>query len=133
MKRKPASNRIRESGARKIFRVFNALFLAAVCIVIIIPIWNVIVTSFAEDKDVMGGVYLLIPKSFTLKNYIRIFNSGYMRGFWNSMFVAVVGTGLAMLADESLLRRGFAVFLLLIGLRQLFPGKPKKKKTGPEA
>jgi hypothetical protein len=38
-----------------------------------------------------------------------------------------------MLADESLLRRGFAVFLLLIGLRQLFPGKPKKKKTGPEA
>ena len=36
-------------------------------------------------------------------------------------------------ADESLLRRGFAVFLLLIGLRQLFPGKPKKKKTGPEA
>ena len=97
MKRKPASNRIRESGARKIFRVFNALFLAAVCIVIIIPIWNVIVTSFAEDKDVMGGVYLLIPKSFTLKNYSRIFNSGYMRGFWNSMFVAVVGTGLAML------------------------------------
>ena len=42
-------------------------------------------------------------------------------------------TRLAMLADESLLRRGFAVFLLLIGLRQLFPGKPKKKKTGPEA
>ena len=46
---------------------------------------------------------------------------------------ALLGTGLAMLADESLLRRGFAVFLLLIGLRQLFPGKPKKKKTGPEA
>ena len=45
---------------------------------------------------------------------------------------ALLGTGLAMLADESLLRRGFAVFLLLIGLRQLFPGKPKKKKTGPE-
>ena len=35
---------------------------------------------------------------------------------------ALLGTGLAMLADESLLRRGFAVFLLLIGLRQLFPG-----------
>ena len=46
---------------------------------------------------------------------------------------ALLGTGLAMLADENLLRRGFAVFLLLIGLRQLFPGKPKKKKTGPEA
>ena len=43
---------------------------------------------------------------------------------------AVLGTGLAMLADESLLRRGFAVFLLLIGLRQLFPGTSIKKKTG---
>ena len=90
-------NKIRESNARKVFRVFNALFLAIVCIIVIIPIWNVIVTSFAEDKDVMGGVYLLIPKSFTLENYVRILNSGYMRGFWNSMFVAVVGTVLAML------------------------------------
>ena len=43
---------------------------------------------------------------------------------------AALGTGLAMLADESLLRRGFAVFLLLIGLRQLFPGTSIKKKTG---
>ena len=97
MKKGRNHNKIRESNARKIFRVFNALFLAIVCIIVIIPIWNVIITSFAEDKDVMGGVYLLIPKSFTLGNYVRILNSGYMRGFWNSMFVAVVGTVLAML------------------------------------
>lgn len=45
----------------------------------------------------MGGVYLLIPKSFTLKNYLKIFNSGYMRGFYNSMFIAVVGTAIAMM------------------------------------
>ncbi|MEY8353247.1 carbohydrate ABC transporter permease [Lachnospiraceae bacterium 54-53] len=90
------NGRIRESGARKAFRVFNAVFLAIVCIIIVIPIWNVAVTSFAEDQDVMGGVYLLFPKSFTLKNYIRIFNSGYMRGFWNSMITAAGGTALAM-------------------------------------
>lgn len=90
-------NQIRESKARIAFRIFNALFLALVCIIVIIPIWNVLVTSFAEDKDVMGGVYLIIPKSFTLKNYIRIFNSGYMRGFKNSLFIAVTGTCLAML------------------------------------
>ena len=88
---------IRESNARKIFRVVNGLFLALVCIVVVIPIWNVVVTSFAQDKDVMGGVYLLIPKSFTLKNYLKIFNSGYMRGFYNSMFIAVVGTAIAMM------------------------------------
>lgn len=90
-------NQIRESNARIAFRIFNAIFLAMICIIVVIPIWNVLVTSFAEDKDVMGGVYLIFPKSFTLKNYIKIFNSGYMRGFWNSMFVATVGTLLAML------------------------------------
>ncbi|MTK06498.1 MAG: carbohydrate ABC transporter permease [Hungatella sp.] len=88
--------KIKESNSRKIFRLFNALFLAVVCIIVVIPIWNVVVTSFAQDQDVMGGVYLLLPKSFTLKNYARVMNSGYMRGFWNSMFVAVSGTALAM-------------------------------------
>lgn len=90
------NRRIRESKSRKAFRVFNAVFLAIVCIIIVIPIWNVAVTSFAEDQDVMGGVYLLLPRSFTLKNYIRILNSGYMRGFWNSMITAAGGTALAM-------------------------------------
>ena len=89
--------RIKESTPRKIFRVFNALFLALVCVIVVIPIWNVIVTSFAEDKDVMGGVYLLIPKSFTLKNYARVLDSGYMQGFKNSMITACGGTALAML------------------------------------
>ncbi len=89
--------KIRESRSRRIFRIFNALFLSLICVIVVIPIWNVIVTSFAEDKDVMGGVYLLFPKSFTLKNYVKVLNSGYMRGFWNSMFTAVVGTAVAML------------------------------------
>ena len=116
---------IRESNARKIFRVVNGLFLALVCIVVVIPIWNVVVTSFAQDKDVMGGVYLLIPKSFTLKNYLKIFNSGYMRGFYNSMFIAVVGTAIAMmitvplgyaLAQKKLMGRKIIMRLISITL-----------------
>lgn len=106
MWKKKNPNEIRESNARKAFRAFNAIFLGLVCFVVVVPIWNVIVTSFAEDKDVMGGVYLLIPKSFTLKNYVRILNSGYMRGFWNSMFVAVTGTLIAMLVTVPM---GFAL------------------------
>ena len=58
---KKKSTAIRESNARKAFRIVNGLFLTLVCIIVVIPIWNVVVTSFAQDKDVMGGVYLLIP------------------------------------------------------------------------
>lgn len=88
---------IRESSGRKVFNWFNRIFLALVCISILIPIWNVLITSFSKDIDVMGNDYMLVPHSFTLANYWRILNSGYTLAFRNSMFVAVTGTSLAML------------------------------------
>lgn len=118
---------IRESTSRKVFRVFNVLLLSLICIVVIIPIWNALITSFSEDKDVMGGAYLLIPKSFTVKTYARVLNSGYMRGFWNSMFVAVTGTIVAMiltvplgyaLAQKKLVGR--SIFMRLISITLVF-------------
>lgn len=121
------SNAIKESAARKAFRVFNTVFLAMICFIVVVPIWNVIITSFAEDKDVMGGVYLLVPKSFTLRSYTRVLNSGYMRGFWNSMYIAVVGTVVAMvitvplgyaLAQRKLIARNF--FLKMVSLTLVF-------------
>ena len=88
---------IRESRSRKVFRVFNAITLALICLIFIIPIWNVLITSVAKDIDVMGANYLLVPRSFTLTNYWRVLNSGYMGAFKNSLFVAVVGTAVSML------------------------------------
>lgn len=87
---------IKESSSRKIFNVINRVLLGFVCLIIIIPIWNVIITSFAKDIDVMGNSYLLVPRSFTIQNYIRILQSGYMQAFKNSLFVAIVGTVLSM-------------------------------------
>ncbi len=121
------ANAIKESPQRKAFRVFNVIFLAIVCTIVVIPIWNVLITSLAEDKDVMGGVYLIIPRSFTFKCYARVLNSGYMRGFWNSMFIAVVGTLVAMvitvpmgfaLAQRRLIARN--VFMKMISLTLVF-------------
>ena len=118
---------IRESTARKTFRVCNTILLTLICVIVIIPIWNVLITSFSEDRDVMGGAYLLIPRSFTLINYARVLNSGYMRGFWNSIFVAGIGTLVAMtltvpmgyaLAQKKLMGRD--VFMKIISLTLVF-------------
>lgn len=103
---KKNKNHIKESKSRIAFRIFNTIMLATICLIVIIPIWNVVITSFAEDKDVMGGVYLLLPKSFTLKNYAKVLKSGYMSGFINSLFVAVAGTLLAMVVTVAM---GFAL------------------------
>lgn len=73
----------------------------------------------------MGGAYLIIPKSFTLKNYIKVLNSGYMRGFWNSMITACGGTAIAMaitvpmgyvLAQKDLVGRRIIMKLISITL-----------------
>lgn len=88
---------IRESRGRKVFNIINRVLLLLVCLIVIVPIWNVLITSVAADKDVMGNDYLLIPRSFTLSNYSRVLHSGYMQAFRNSIFVAVAGTALSML------------------------------------
>lgn len=93
---KTHSNKIKTSTGRKVFMVVNALVLTFVCLTIVIPLWNIIITSLAEDKDVMGKVYLLWPKSFTLVNYDRVLRSGYFDAFCNSLFVAAVGTALSL-------------------------------------
>lgn len=95
MKKKSPSG-IRESNSRKAFHILNALILSFLCLIFIIPIWNVLITSLAKDIDVMGTDYLLVPHSFTLQNYWRVLNSGYMGAFRNSLFVAFAGTALSM-------------------------------------
>ncbi|AEV29497.1 ABC-type sugar transport system, permease component [Sphaerochaeta pleomorpha str. Grapes] len=87
---------IQESSGRKIFLFLNWVILGIICLIFIIPIWNVLITSFATDIEVMGNDYLLVPHSFTLNNYFRVFNSGYMGAFKNSLFVAILGTLLSM-------------------------------------
>lgn len=97
---------LRDSRGRKVFRVLNVLILAFICLIFIIPIWNVLITSVAKDVDVMGTDYLLVPRSFTLQNYWRVLNSGYMGAFRNSLFVALSGTALSMLISVPM---GFAL------------------------
>lgn len=115
----------KQNTGRVIFSILNKLFLTLVCLTILIPIWNVLITSFAKDIDVMGNDYLLVPHSFTLKNYIHILQSGYMKAFKNSIFVAIIGTSLSMfisiplgfaLSRKDLLGRNFLMKILTLTL-----------------
>ncbi len=119
------TNYIKETKGRKIFNIVNKILLAFICLIIIIPIWNVLITSVAIDKDVIGSDYLLIPRSFTLKNYAKVLQSGYMQAFKNSLFVAIIGTALSMfislplgyaLSRKDLVLRGFWMKILTFTL-----------------
>lgn len=118
---------IKETTARKVFRIINTFLLIFICLIFIIPIWNVVITSLAQDIDVIGNDYLLVPHSFTLQNYWKVLNSGYMVAFKNSLFVAVCGTMLSMaitipmgfaLAQKNLIGR--SIFLKAIVFTLVF-------------
>ena len=119
------TNYIKETKGRKIFNIVNKILLAFICLIIIIPIWNVLITSVAIDKDVIGSDYLLIPRSFTLKNYAKVLQSCYMQAFKNYLFVAIIGTALSMfislplgyaLSRKDLVLRGFWMKILTFTL-----------------
>jgi len=105
------------------FTLLNGTILFCVCMIFIIPLWNVIITSLAQDQDVIGKVYLLIPKSFTLKSYFQVFRSGYFHSFMVSIIIAVIGTIFSMiitlpagyaLAQKNLVGRKLFMYLILI-------------------
>jgi ABC-type sugar transport system, permease component len=111
--------------SRKVFLIINFLLLAFVCFLVLLPLWNIIITSLAQDADVQAGKYLLVPRSFTLKAYLRIFHSGYIRSFYNSIGVAVFGTIFSMiitlpmafsLAQKNLVARKFFMGFVVVTL-----------------
>lgn len=82
---------------RKIFVILNGIILSSVCLVVLIPLVMILVTSLSPDAVVARKGFVLIPQAITFKNYIAILNSGYMKAFWNSVFVTVAATAFSMI------------------------------------
>ncbi len=87
----------RMSMSRKIFLIFNYAICFFMALAVLFPLWMALATSVAPDAQVIQGNFVMFPKSFSLDCYITVFQSGYMKGFYNSMMIAVVGTVLSML------------------------------------
>ncbi|MBN2545975.1 MAG: carbohydrate ABC transporter permease [Spirochaetes bacterium] len=120
---KKINNKIKNSFGRKVFVVFNGILLFCICLVFIVPLWNVLITSVAKDQDVLGNVYLIVPKSFSLKQYSRILQSGYFKSFVRSIIIATIGTMFSMtitlpagytLAQKNLVGRNLFMNLIII-------------------
>jgi putative aldouronate transport system permease protein len=109
---------------RKVFRVVNGLFILAICLSIIIPLWMVVMTSFSPDAVAADKGYVLIPQSLELTSYQRVFSSrGYMGSLINSLLITVAATALSMaltstmayaLSQKQLVWQGFWMNLVLV-------------------
>ena len=96
-----------------IFDSLNGMFLIFLCVVMLYPLYYVLVASVSDGFKFMGHTGLLwAPLGFSTAAYRMVFNNPMViRGFLNSVYLVVVGTGVNLLmtsfAAYVLSRKGF--------------------------
>lgn len=79
---------------RKIFGIFGHGFLIALAIVWLLPVAWLLLQSFRKEPGATTSY--LIPREWTLDNYIKLFTEtslfNFPRWFMNTLFVAIIST-----------------------------------------
>ena len=85
--------KVKRSKGERIFTVFNYIFLTAVIILCIYPVWYVAMASVSDSNQLMQHSGLLIlPKGFNLSAYSKVFDNPMIpRGYLNTLFLLFVG------------------------------------------
>ncbi|MBI3151960.1 MAG: carbohydrate ABC transporter permease [Chloroflexi bacterium] len=76
-----------------VMRVFVYLFLVILLVITIVPIWLLIINATRSTEQIQQGISIL-PSTHLIDNYKLLLSKGLdlIRGFSNSMFVAVAST-----------------------------------------
>ncbi|MBE5966030.1 MAG: carbohydrate ABC transporter permease [Lachnospiraceae bacterium] len=86
--------KIKASRSRKVFMVFNYIFLALFGFISLYPFWYVLVASLNTGRDfVKGGVYFW-PREFTLENFAHAFKDSRI---FDSLTISTARTLLGVL------------------------------------
>lgn len=80
---------MKKSINNKLFRILNTVFLLLFTIMIIIPLWNVVISSFASSTALAEGNYILFPNELSLENYRAVFSDNTI---WRALFISVSKT-----------------------------------------
>ena len=80
-------------------QILLIVFFAAVCVVVLYPILNVLSVSLSSDAQVLRGDVTFYPKGLTAAAYKAVFsNQRILRAFGNSLFIAITGCVLGLTA-----------------------------------
>lgn len=100
------------------------VLLTFVLIIIAFPLIYLVSASFSSPQAVISGRVWLLPEDFTIKGYEAIFkDSSIIRGFLNSLYITVVGTGINILMTVMMAypisrkkfygRKAFTMFMMI--------------------
>lgn len=113
----------RISISQKVFTLFNTIFMLALCVISIIPIWHVIMASISEPALVdMSSGFVLRPLGQVSMNAYKLIlkYKGIWTGYGNTLFYVVmqciITSILSVMAGYILSRKRFRYRGVLMGM-----------------
>lgn len=88
---------VQETRVDRIFMVGVYILLTTFLLIVLVPLINILASSFSSPAAVSGGRVFLWPVDFTLIGYEAVLsNQAILTGFGNSLFYAGVGTAVSV-------------------------------------
>ncbi|MDQ0062547.1 carbohydrate ABC transporter permease [Paenibacillus harenae] len=80
---------VRGDWDSRVFDAVNICLLVVITILIVVPLWNVIVSSFSSGRALAEGGFIFWPTEFSFENYRAVFRDSTI---WQSFFISVSKT-----------------------------------------
>ena len=105
---------------RRIGYVFLYLFLGAVAVIQIFPIFCLFLFSLKDNREIFSGSPFALPSEFRWENYTKVWESGIGVYFWNSIWITalsiILTVILASMATFAITRMKWKYSKLVLGL-----------------
>ncbi len=91
-------------SGENVFQVVDVLLLTLVSLIIIIPVFSVVMTSFVSQSEIARrGSFILIPEKFDFTAFRMLWSGrkSIIRAYSNTMYRVLLGTSLQMLMTIS--------------------------------
>lgn len=105
----------------QVFYFLNNVLIGVIMLIVLVPMINILASSFSSPSAVNSGRVYLWPVEFSLEGYTRVFNyKGVWISYGNTIFYTVVGTAINIvvtllaaypLARKTLPFKGFFMFM----------------------
>ncbi|MDD6878362.1 MAG: carbohydrate ABC transporter permease [Clostridiaceae bacterium] len=123
-------NRIRTPLEDRVLYAVNTVLLSLFCVIIALPLWYIIVSSFSSGQAILQQRVFLWPVEPTLNGYKAVFSHKYiLTSYRNTIFYTVVGTAiniaLTLACAYPLSRKDFPFrrfFMVLMTVTMFFGG-----------
>lgn len=76
-------------SSEKVFDIVNNLLLVLIAVIIVVPLWNIVISSFSSGKALAEGGFIFYPKEYSLENYRTVLRDS---SIWKSYLISIAKT-----------------------------------------